>query len=558
MNDLNATRYRVLVVDDEDVVVSLVRDALEDEGVDVEGALSGRDALACIEHHPCDLIITDIRMPGMDGIELVSRVRERYPDVAVIFMTGYANLNSAKDAIKQGASDYIMKPFELNEIRQAVRKALDSLRQAAELSQTAKLNHLSDLNQVLFTANDRSSLITSSLQFAMLHQKAPYGSIVVLNGDGGSSSVITVAGDGIGSIELPGETAMGLAGAIERSRFERPAVISSLYDLSLFQGSRREDLAEAIRPQWLTPGVSAVAVPVRRAGDVSALMLLGFPGDTVTIREADLTFLSITATQLAMSLENLSLLDETRQAYRRLKELQDETIELEKMATRGQLSAEIGHELNNFLGVVAGNLSLLEFNVKKQKFDDVERYISTMCETIEKMKRFTGNLMDLRIGSSTREILLFDQTIQEVIDYLRPQKRFRDVSVFVARIDEHVPFEADSTQILQLLYNLFNNAADATLGCERREITVRLEKKDDSQRFRFAISDTGVGFPEDILRKAFNEKFTTKKTGHGFGLVVCRRIVDQHGGTVHVHSQQGQGATIVIEFPMAVVEAVPA
>ncbi|MDX9858393.1 MAG: response regulator [candidate division Zixibacteria bacterium] len=558
MNDVNATRYRVLVVDDEDVVVSLVRDALEDEGVDVEGALSGPDALARIEHHSCDLIITDIRMPGMDGIELVSRVRERYPDVAVIFMTGYANLNSAKDAIKQGASDYIMKPFELNEIRQAVRKALDSVRQAAELSQTAKLNHLSDLNQVLFTANDRSSLITSSLQFAMLHQKAPYGSIVVLDGDGGSSSVITVAGDGIGSIELPGETAMGLAGAIERSRFERPAVIGSLYDLSLFQGSRREDLAEAIRPQWLTPGVSAVAVPVRRAGDVSALMLLGFPGDTVTIREADLTFLSITATQLAMSLENLSLLDETRQAYRRLKELQDETIELEKMATRGQLSAEIGHELNNFLGVVAGNLSLLEFNVKKQKFDDVERYISTMCETIEKMKRFTGNLMDLRIGSSTREILLFDQTIQEVIDYLRPQKRFRDVSIFVTQIDEHVPFEADSTQILQLLYNLFNNAADATLGCERREITVRLEKKDDSRRFRFAISDTGVGFPEDILRKAFNEKFTTKKTGHGFGLVVCRRIVDQHGGTVHVHSQTGQGATIVIEFPMAVVETVPA
>lgn len=558
MSGVNTARFRVLVVDDEEVVVSLVRDALEDEGVDIDGALSGDEALALLGRQSCDLIITDIRMPEMDGIELVTRVRERLPDVAVIFMTGYANLNSAKDAIKQGASDYIMKPFELNEIRQAVRKALDTLRQAAESSQTAKLNHLSDLNQVLFTANDRNSLITSSLQFAMLHQKASFGTIVILHGDGGGSSVITVTDSGIEAVELPSETAMGLAGAIERSRLERPVVINSMYDLSPFRDNRREELAESIRPPWLDAGVSAVAVPVRRAGDVSALMFLGFADDTVTIREADLTFLSITAMQLAMSLENLSLLDETRQAYRRLKELQDETIELEKMATRGQLSAEIGHELNNFLGVVAGNLSLLEFNVKKQKFDDVERYVSTMCETIEKMKRFTGNLMDVRLGTSSKEILMFDQTIREVIDYLRPQKRFRDVSVYVARIDEHIPFEADSTQILQLLYNLFNNAADATLECERREITVRVEKKEREQRFRFAINDTGAGFPEDVLRKAFNEKFTTKKSGHGFGLVVCRRIVDQHGGTVQVHSQAGQGATIVIEFPMAVTEAVPA
>lgn len=555
---MSDSRFRVLVVDDEEVVVSLVRDALEDEGVDIDGALSGPEALSCIEKNPCDLIITDIRMPGMDGIQLVTRVREKNPDVQVIFMTGYANLNSAKDAIKQGASDYIMKPFELVEIRQAVRRALDALRQAAESSQTAKLNHLTDLNQVLFTANDRNSLITSSLQFAMLHQKARFGSIVVLDGDQGSSSVITVTDDGLIHVELPQETAMGLAGAMERGRLERPAVISAIGDLPPFAGNRREALAESIRPPWMTPGVSAVAVPVRRAGDISALMFLGFQDDTVTIREADLTFLSITATQLAMSLDNLSLLDETRQAYRRLKELQDETIELEKMATRGQLSAEIGHELNNFLGVVAGNLSLLDFNVKKQKFENIERYVSTMTETIEKMKRFTGNLMDLRTGSSAREILSFDQTIREVIDYLRPQKRFRDVSIFVARIDEDIPFEADSTQILQLLYNLFNNAADATIDSDRREITVRVEKKSDRGRFRFAISDTGVGFPEDVLRKAFNEKFTTKKTGHGFGLVVCRRIVDQHGGTVNVHSQHGQGATIVIEFPMAAKEAVPA
>ncbi|MBD3402695.1 response regulator [candidate division GN15 bacterium] len=558
MNDVNNKRFRLLVVDDEDVVVSLVRDALEDDEVILDGALSGREALALFERHPYDLIITDIRMPGMDGIELVAHIRAKNPEVAIIFMTGYANLNSAKDAIKQGASDYIMKPFELNEIRQAVRRALDHLRESAESSQTSRLNHLSDLNQMLFTANDRLSLITSSLRFAMMHQKAPYGSIIVLDGDNGEHSCITVNGDGVNTVALSHDAAMGLAGALERSRFDRPAVISCFHDLDAFRDGRREQLAETVRPDWMQDGISAVAIPIRRAGDISALMFLGFPDDTVTIREADLTFLSITASQLAMSWENLSLLEETRQAYRRLKELQDQTIELEKMATRGQLSAEIGHELNNFLGVVAGNLSLLQHHLQKREYDDLERYVSTMAETIEKMKRFTGNLMDLRSDSSQREVLQFDKTIREVIDYLKPQRRFRDVSVYVARLDEDIPFEGDSTQILQLLYNLFNNAADATLNCKRREITVRVEKKFDENRFRFAISDTGVGFPEDVLRKAFSEKFTTKKGGHGFGLVVCRRIVDQHGGTVSVHSKPNNGATIVIEFPLAVGEAVPA
>jgi len=115
----------ILIVDDEDVVLSLLSDALEEEAAELITTNSATKAIEIIQQNPIDLLITDIRMPGMDGIELAGRAAFVQPKIKIIFMTGYANLNTAKDAIRHGAIDYILKPFELKEIRKAVWKALN-------------------------------------------------------------------------------------------------------------------------------------------------------------------------------------------------------------------------------------------------------------------------------------------------------------------------------------------------------------------------------------------------------------------------------------------------
>lgn len=556
MNDLDQRQFRILVVDDEDIVVSLVRDALEDDDLIIESATSGEEALRIADRFELQLLVTDIRMPGLDGIELAARIKEQRPETMVVFMTGYANLNSAKDAIKQGAFDYIMKPFELTEIRQTVRNAVAAYKEAAHKTQESTLSHLSDLNRMLFTANDRSSLITSSLQFTMMHQQADHGAIVVRTDEPTVFTVIEINNASIDRRETDTTGRQNLLDWIDMDRFQQPRLLTDVSELP-FAADWNKAQTFLCRPTWMTGSLSSVAIPVRLKGRLVALMFLGFADDSITVREADLSFLAITASQLAVSLENLSLLEETQAAYGKLKELQDETIELEKMATRGQLSAEIGHELNNFLGVVAGNLSLLDFNIQKGNVENIQKYVSVMTETIAKMQRFTGNLMDLRSISSEKEVVRFDQLITEVIEYLKPQKRFRDVTIAVEQIDTNIPFEADSTQVQQLLYNLFNNAADATLDCERREITVRVSRLETENAFEFVISDTGSGFPQDVVEKAFQSQFTTKPTGHGFGLVVCGRIIENHGGQVGVESTEGNGSTITVRFPMAVREAVP-
>ncbi|MEW5796150.1 MAG: response regulator [Candidatus Zixiibacteriota bacterium] len=559
MSDTTSWVCRILAVDDEEIVQSLVRDALEEEGYHVLTANSGAEALAILRTQPIDLLITDIRMPKMSGTDLVEQARALNPSIGVIFMTGYASLSSAKDAIKRGALDYIMKPFELSDIRQAVRNSLDKLQAVAAAASHDQLNSLSDLSNMLFAAGDRKSLVASSLKFAMMHLKCERGSVLYFDTASEAYVMLTEqAGNSheevIGRDPLHAMVSDGML--IE---FHEPTLVSNLEDHPIYRKRPDPDLRRFLLPPWTGEQEQLIAVPVVRAASFYGIMLLTPSEDTVRIKQTDLKFMSITASQLAISLENLNLLEEAQQAYSRLKELQDQAIELEKMATRGIMSAEIGHELNNFLGVVVGNVEMLSHHLGKGNYDKLGKYLDTVSSTLGKVQSFAENLMDLRSISSEEELIRFDQLLVEVVEYLRPQKRFRDVELIVPQDLEPVSLQADSTQIQQLLYNLFRNAADATLDCPVREIRVGVETNQELGRFRLTIEDTGVGFDSDALTKAFRQQFTTKEAGHGIGLMVCRRIIDNHHGELDIESSPGNGTRIAISFPMAVeaVEPVP-
>ncbi len=552
MTDASAHARNILVVDDEDIVQSLVRDTLEDEGHSVQTASNGAAALEIIKDQTVDLLITDIRMPKMTGIELVDLAREVQPSIGVIFITGYASLNSAKDAIKKGALDYVLKPFELSEIRQAVNNAIEKLSEAGESSSQEQLNSLSDLSHMLFAAGDRKSLVTSSLKFAMMHQHSDCGSILYRDNEREEYVLLSICNDKATEESLGNEPLESILLEIDTTIMQEPCLLNDLDEHPLYKYHPNQELRRFLMPQWKTDEMYMLTLPVMRSSAFYGLIMLESEEDTFRLKQNDVKFLSITASQLAISLENVALLEETRQAYARLKELQDETIELEKMAARGEMSAEIGHELNNFLGVVAGNVALLDVHLKKEHYDQLDKYLTNVNTTIEKIKIFTSNLMDLRSISSKMEKTDFDKMITEVVEYLRPQKRFRGVSIHMPEILDSAPFQADSTQIQQLLYNLFNNAADATESSETREIHVSMEAQPEAESFRFSIEDTGCGFDPENVTRAFQEKFTTKATGHGFGLVVCKRIIDNHGGKLEVESAPGEGTRISVTFPMAV------
>jgi len=129
---LSAQTPHLLFVDDEPVLRSLMAERLSGQGFDVVEAENGERALELLDQFAFDIIITDLRMPGMDGTQVIEAARERYPGIIGIVITGYGTLKDAVEAIKMGASDFIAKPFQFDELLHVLHKALEQRRLASE------------------------------------------------------------------------------------------------------------------------------------------------------------------------------------------------------------------------------------------------------------------------------------------------------------------------------------------------------------------------------------------------------------------------------------------
>src|ERR687888_674700 len=117
-------RKQILVVDDEPNLRRVLRAQLERDGYDVHTAEDGEQALAILGEHHVDLVITDLRMPKVDGMELLRRALAMDPELPVVMITAHGTVDNAVEALKTGAFDYITKPFDQAEVRVIVKKAL--------------------------------------------------------------------------------------------------------------------------------------------------------------------------------------------------------------------------------------------------------------------------------------------------------------------------------------------------------------------------------------------------------------------------------------------------
>jgi DNA-binding response OmpR family regulator len=122
--------HRILIVDDDPTIIENLTGLLSKNGYAVEGADSGEEALKTIENGMYDVVITDVFMPDVGGMNLLSEIKRARPETIVILITGYPEIDKAVEAVKNGAADYIPKPFKIDEVRVAVEKALHERRLA--------------------------------------------------------------------------------------------------------------------------------------------------------------------------------------------------------------------------------------------------------------------------------------------------------------------------------------------------------------------------------------------------------------------------------------------
>ncbi len=125
-------KTKILVVEDDDSMQDFLTTFLEREGYEVEWASHGGIAQEALGQRPFDVVITDIIMPEVDGVEVLDFVKEHHPDTSVIIMTGRSSVRQAVELIRRGADDYFKKPFDIDEMLHVIRKSLDHRRSRRE------------------------------------------------------------------------------------------------------------------------------------------------------------------------------------------------------------------------------------------------------------------------------------------------------------------------------------------------------------------------------------------------------------------------------------------
>ncbi len=225
---------RILVVDDEELIAQLLTGVLRGQGHEAEYVTDGEAALARLERQPFDLLVTDLRMPRMDGMRLIEEAKALYPDTDALIMTAFASAETAVDALRQGVSDYLSKPFGVDDIRAAVGKCLDARerrRTRAEEVETlaasvaeargdlgrrvADLSFLHDLTRLIA---DRGTPLNPCLRLVARHFAAERvllvgeNGIVARHGEGSDRELLDLARAAHRS-GLPRETPAGLLAA---------------------------------------------------------------------------------------------------------------------------------------------------------------------------------------------------------------------------------------------------------------------------------------------------------------------------------------------------------
>jgi DNA-binding NtrC family response regulator len=180
MNQIRGASGRILIADDEASIRDGLVDVLTDEGYDVTGAADGGEAVAAIEQCSYDVVVTDLRMPGVDGLEVLRRVRELSPQTLVLLITAYASVETAVEALRNGAHDYILKPLIVEDVLSKIHRLLEYRRLAWETQMLRReIASRYELDQMVIRSPAMREI------FAVIQKVGPTNSTVLITGESG-------------------------------------------------------------------------------------------------------------------------------------------------------------------------------------------------------------------------------------------------------------------------------------------------------------------------------------------------------------------------------------
>ena len=257
-----------------------------------------------------------------------------------------------------------------------------------------------------------------------------------------------------------------------------------------------------------------------------------------------------------ISLEKAQVIEESSRISALLKEKERliyGLLKANKTAATGALSASIAHELNQPLGASNLNIQFLKMKLEKGVINPElgKEILDSLEADNQRAAAIVKSLRSIFIeGNSSAEKVRMGDLISKVLDIVTPELKSKNIQIQL-RVDERLAINANSAEIEQVILNLLNNAiqALANSGTLLRRITIEVTQS--GQMVRLSISDNGGGVSTEFRPQLFELLSTTKQSGMGLGLWLCKHVITRYGGSIHYEDALGGGATFVFELPLA-------
>jgi len=556
------------------------------QGVIVDTFDSARAALHQIAETDYDAIVSDIRMPDVDGLALLAKARTLRPDTPALLITGHGEHGVAVQALRGGAYDFIQKPIDREHFIASLRRAIQArqLRRQLEEQKSALAKHATELEHMveertreLVEANTAKDRFLRARDQALCEAESAQRRLAIL---ADASRVLVASLDYAATLEQVGRFVVpsladycavnllvpngtfrkAVVVHADRSKEEQlqdlyvclsPDLLSDLHPVMTvlrtgetvlyedFSDAAPQD-ADYLKTHRNLGARSEMIVPLVARGRTIGVMTFGTSISGRTYTKSDLELAEELSHRVALALDNARLYSEASEANR----IKDEFL------------ATVSHELRTPLTAILGWAQMLhggklDETTAKRAVTSIERNAKSQAHLIEDLLDIS-RIITGKLRLDVRSVDLAP-IIEAAIDAIRPAADAKNIRLQKVLDTQTGLVSGDPDRLQQVLWNLLSNAIKFTPRDGR--VHVRLERLDSHAQV--AVSDTGQGVKAEFLPYMFDlfrqadSTITRMHGGLGLGLAIVRHVVEMHGGTVRADSPgEGYGATFTVRFPL--------
>jgi len=511
---MNEKKWRVLFIDDEEGIRKVISIILLDAGYEVLTAADGeRGLILCREESP-QIVITDIRLPGMDGIDVLKSIKETDPTKEVIVVSGYGEMEHAIRALQLNASDFITKPINNEALMVALERAKVRYNNRRELEGYAALMEerwVTTAEELAKTYNFQKNLIESSI-------------------------------DGILGCDSEGKILTFNRSMAKMLGYSMDEVVKRMFLKHIFPSGEEKNFIRDLYSEEYG-GKNRLAFMERD--------LISKNGSRIPVQ--------LSATVLFDEGRDIGIVGIFRdlRAMRRLEQQfadQARLLQQDKLISLGRLAASVVHEINNPL---TGILNYIRLMIKilgrespsPEHMEKFQRYLVLIESETSRSSKIVSTLLTFS-RKSEWEFTEMDvnDLLEKCIMLSQHKLRLKNILLKTDLTGKILKIRGDFNQIQQCIINLIFNAIDAMP--EGGSLTIGSSFHSKEGLVEIKVQDTGCGMSEKEISKIFDPFYTTKKEGKGtgLGLSTVYDIIERHKGIIDVESEPGMGAAFIIKF----------